>query len=176
MRAGVLTTSDRCSRGERKDESGPVLTALLRDAGFEVIRQVLVPDEAEEIKEALLDLCDHVQCDLVVTTGGTGMHPRDVTPEATRELVHKLVPGIGEAMRAESIKKTPFGMISRGIAGVRAKTFIVNFPGSPKAIRETFPVIRPVLAHVVSLLAGGVQDCAPAQPAMAPRWERESKN
>ena len=163
MRAGVLTTSDRCSTGERKDESGPVLAALLRESGFDVVREILVPDEVEQIKAALAQLCHDERCALVVTTGGTGMHPRDVTPEATREMVQKLVPGLGEAMRAESLKKTPFGMISRGIAGVRDKTLIINFPGSPKAIRETFPVIRPVLSHVVSLLAGGVQDCAIAE-------------
>ncbi len=162
MRTAVLTISDRCSRGERTDESGPVLASLARENGFEVIRQMLVPDEPKEITAALIRLCDEEDCALVLTTGGTGMHPRDVTPEATSRVIEKFVPGIPEAMRAESLKKTPFGMISRGVAGVRGRTLIINFPGSPKAIRETFPVICPVLAHVVKLLEGGVQDCAPA--------------
>ncbi len=160
IKAGVITTSDRCGAGLRKDESGPVLAALLRECGFEVTHALLVPDERDEIVRAFLRLCDEEGCTLVFSTGGTGMHPRDVTPEATGKILQKSIPGIGEAMRAESLKKTPFGMISRGLAGIRGNTLVVNFPGSPKAIRETFPVIRPILGHAAQLLAGGVQDCA----------------
>ena len=160
MSAGVLTTSDRSARGERLDESGPLLAELLTKAGFSVVETILVPDEIDQIERALLRLLDAAGCSVVATTGGTGLHPRDVTPEATRRVIEKEVPGIAEAMRAESNKITPFGMVSRGLAGIRKSSLLINFPGSPKAIRETFPVVKTILPHVVKLLQGGVQDCA----------------
>lgn len=152
MRAAVVTVSDRSFRGERPDVSGPVLKALLEGAGADVIDTTVVPDDPAVIAQALIRLADEVHCELIVTTGGTGLSPRDTTPEATRQVVEKEVPGMEEAIRHESLKKTPFGMLSRGVVGVRGQTLILNFPGSPKAVKECFAVVEPVLAHAVKLL------------------------
>lgn len=155
LRAAVLTVSDRGARGEREDESGPVLAALLREAGATVVAQEVVSDEAAPLAERLRTLADRGDINLVVTTGGTGLGPRDNTPEATRAVIEREVPGISEAMRAETLKQTPTAVLSRAVCGTRSGALVVNFPGSPKGVRECFAVIRPVLAHAAAMLAGG---------------------
>jgi molybdopterin adenylyltransferase len=152
-RAGVLTISDACSRGEREDASGTALRELLTSVA-EVVEYRVIPDERAQIEAALREL-SAAGLALVLTTGGTGLGPRDVTPEATLAVVERVVPGLAEAMRQESLKKTPFAMLSRGVAGIIGRTLIINMPGSPKAVRECFAVIAPVLAHAVHVLAGG---------------------
>jgi molybdenum cofactor synthesis domain-containing protein len=157
--AAVLTVSDRSSRGERQDKSGQVIKELLQSIDAEIKEYQVVPDEQDVIAQALQDLSDNAGVDLIVTTGGTGLGPRDVTPEATLEVIHKRVPGFEEAMRAESIKITPHGMLSRAVSGVRHGTLIINLPGSPKAVRETLSVVLPALPHAVELIRGTVADC-----------------
>jgi molybdopterin adenylyltransferase len=154
IRAAVLTVSDRSARGERDDESGPVLAELLREAGAIVVAQEVVSDELEPLVEKLHEMTDRADVNLVMTTGGTGLSPRDNTPEATRAAVEREVPGICEAMRAETQRQTPTAMLSRAVCGTRSGALVVNLPGSPKAVRECFAVIRPVLQHAVATLAG----------------------
>ncbi len=151
MKAAVLTVSDGVSRGEREDGSGDLLEQLLAGESYDVIRRV-VPDDADEIAEAIRELAD--EAPLVLTTGGTGIAPRDVTPEATAAVVDRLAPGIAEALRADSIAKTPHGLLARGIAGVLGSTLVVNLPGSTGACRDGFAVLRPALTHALELLAG----------------------
>jgi len=157
--AAVLTVSDRSSRGEREDKSGRVIEELLQSIGAEIKEYRIVPDEQDIIAQNLRDLSDSVGVDLIVTTGGTGLAPRDVTPEATLEVISKRVPGFEEAMRAESIKMTPHGMLSRAVSGLRGQTLIINLPGSPKAVRETLSVVLPALPHAVELTRGEVDKC-----------------
>ena len=157
--AAVVTVSDRGSRGERADGSGPRIEALLKERGYDVVHREIVPDEAGEIERALVRLADKRDVALVLTTGGTGFSPRDVTPEATERACTRMVPGIPEAMRAASLKVTPRGMLSRGAAGIRGGTLIVNLPGSPKAAIENLEAVLPALEHGLEMLRGGPADC-----------------
>jgi len=152
-RAVVITVSTRASQGVYEDTTGPALVTMLEDAGFDVGDVVVVSDEQNTVAQAISSHCR--SADLVVTNGGTGLNPRDVTPEATMEVVEIIVPGIAEAMRAASIEKTPMGMLSRGIAGVRGTALVVNVPGSPTAAVENLAVVLPVLGHALDQIAGG---------------------
>ncbi len=152
IRAAVLTISDRSARGDREDLSGPALIAEITRLGWEISKTGVIPDDLERIKATLISWCANDQLDLILTTGGTGFSPRDVTPEATQAVIERMAPGIAEAMRAESLKVTPHAMLSRSMAGIRSRTLIVNFPGSPKAAVENLSVIAPVLPHAIELL------------------------
>ncbi len=154
IRAVVVTVSDRCASGEREDESGAALAALLEEAGARVLAREVVADDPGPLSALLRTYADRDDVNLVVTTGGTGLSPRDHTPEATRAVIEREVPGLAEAMRAGTMRQTPAAVLSRGVCGVRSGALVVNLPGSPKGVRECFAVIRPVLAHAVSVLAG----------------------
>lgn len=152
LRFGVVTVSDRSSRGERADASGPALVEAIRSKGWEVVKTVIIPDEMDIIKQSLISWSDSDELDVILTTGGTGFSLRDVTPEATLAVLDRLTPGIPEAMRAESLKITPHAMLSRQAAGIRKRTLILNLPGSPKAAVENLQVVVLVLEHAVALL------------------------
>ncbi len=156
--AKVITVSDRSSRGERPDGSGPLLCGLLKKQGYQVLSPVIVPDEQTEIEKALIDATKE-DVALVLTTGGTGFAPRDVTPEATLAVCDKMVPGIGETMRAASLQITPRAMLSRATAGIRGRTLIINLPGSPKAARENWEAIAKAIPHGLEILWGESTDC-----------------
>lgn len=159
-RAVVLTVSDRSFRGERPDAAGPLVAELLKKAGYEVVCTTVVPDEQSEIEAALCRVADEGLAELLVTTGGTGFAPRDVTPEATLAVCERLTPGIPEAMRYASMQITPRGMLSRAQAGIRRRTLIVNLPGSPRAAKENLEAVLPALSHGLEMLTGGQADCA----------------
>lgn len=154
----VLTLSDKGSRGEREDVSGPLIADILKGIDAEVVYSEILPDEKELIKGRLIDYSGRV--DLILTTGGTGLSPRDVTPDATLEVIDREIPGIAEVMRAEGMKKTLRSMLSRAIAGVRGRTLIINLPGSPKAVEENLAVILGVIGHAVEKIKGDTSDCA----------------
>ena len=152
LRFGILTISDRSSRGERPDASGPALLDAVIAMGWQVIETCIIPDDVQAICQKLADWVDSNRFDIVLTTGGTGFAPRDVTPDATRLVVERLTPGLDEAMRNASLRVTPHAMLSRAISGIRRQTLIINLPGSPKGALENFQVVTPVLAHAVELL------------------------
>ena len=152
LRVAILTVSDRAFRGVREDRSGPALIQAVREQGWEVVRTDLVPDERQAIRQVLIAWSAQDDVDVILTTGGTGFGPRDITPEATRAVLDREAPGLAEAMRAASLRITPHAMLSRAVAGIRGRTLIVNLPGSPKAAVENLAVIAPVLPHAVQLL------------------------
>ncbi|MBF0345153.1 MAG: MogA/MoaB family molybdenum cofactor biosynthesis protein [Nitrospirae bacterium] len=156
--AAVVTVSDKGAIGQRVDESGPAAGELLKEIDCQVLHYEIVPDERHIIKQRLIELSEKV--DLIITSGGTGLAPRDVTPEATLDIIDREIPGIGEYMRAEGMRFTKRSMLSRGVAGVRGKTLIINLPGSPKAVKENLRVVLDVIAHAVEKIKGSTVDCA----------------
>ncbi|TFG90453.1 MAG: MogA/MoaB family molybdenum cofactor biosynthesis protein [Syntrophobacterales bacterium] len=156
---GVITLSDKGFRGEREDISGREIIRMLADLDIRVDDYEIVPDEKEIIKGKIIEYTDIKNLDLVVTTGGTGVSPRDVTPDATLEVIEKELPGMAEAMRRESMKKTPHAMISRAVAGIRGQSLIINLPGSPKGARENLAVVLPALKHTIEKIKGDMSDC-----------------
>jgi molybdopterin-guanine dinucleotide biosynthesis protein MobB len=166
VKTAILVLSDKGSKGERIDQSGPELASWLADRGAEVVRSVLIPDESAQIEATLRDWADSGNCELIVTCGGTGVSPRDVTPEATRKVIDREIPGLGEAMRRASAAITPHALLSRAIAGIRKETLIINLPGSPKGALENLAAIWPAIPHGIAKMKGDPADCAD-QPAFA---------
>lgn len=158
--AAILIASDKGSRGERQDTSGDVIQQFLSDNGYTLVERLIVPDEPALISQELIRLSDDLGCDLILTSGGTGLSPRDWTPEATLAVIHRQVPGIPEALRAASLAITPRAMLSRAIAGVRGQTLIINLPGSPKAVSENLATLAGSLEHGLEILTGKAWDCA----------------
>jgi len=156
--AAVLTLSDKGSKGEREDLAGPIIREMITEIGATVEYYAVIPDERGLITERLIEYSNKV--DLVITTGGTGLSPRDVTPEATREVIDREIPGIAEAMRLAGLEKTKRAMLSRAVAGVRGKTLIINLPGSPKAVREGLEAVMDVIPHAIEKISGSTEDCA----------------
>ncbi len=152
IRIGILTVSDRSSRDERPDLSGPVLVEMVKAQNWDIVETLILPDDLDILRDTLMLWSDSGDMDVILTTGGTGFAPRDITPEATRSIVDKLAPGLVEAMRIDSLRVTPHAMLSRAVAGIRGRVLIVNLPGSPKAARENLQVVLPVLEHAVQLL------------------------
>lgn len=154
FKVAVLTVSDRCSKGEAEDKSGKVISEIISDIGGDTVQYDIVPDEIDLIKERLLKYCDDLKVHLVLTTGGTGLGPRDVTPEATRETSDKIIPGISELIRIEGLKKTRNAMLSRGISVIRGSSIIINLPGSPRGVRESLSAILDIIPHAFNMLGG----------------------
>ncbi|UWG98240.1 MogA/MoaB family molybdenum cofactor biosynthesis protein [Dehalobacter sp. DCM] len=157
---GVITASDKGSRGEREDLSGQVIKSMVEEIGWEVKDVVIVPDEQRVLEQKMIEFADELKVDVILTTGGTGFSPRDVTPEATLTVVERLTPGIPEAMRYASLKVTPRAMLSRAQAGIRGKTVIINLPGSPKGVKECLAVVLQSLEHGIEILKGTAGECA----------------
>jgi molybdopterin adenylyltransferase len=153
LRIAILTISDRSASGERPDSSGPALAEMIEDQGWQIVRQAILPDDRQALEYRLITWADSGEIDVILTTGGTGFSPRDVTPEATRAVIERPAPGLTEAMRMSSLQVTPHAMLSRAVAGIRQQTLIVNLPGSPKAAVENLEVLLPVLPHAVQLLS-----------------------
>jgi molybdopterin adenylyltransferase len=153
LRIAILTISDRSASGERPDSSGPALAEMIENQGWQIVRQAILPDDRQALEYRLITWADSGEIDVILTTGGTGFSPRDVTPEATRAVIERPAPGLTEAMRMSSLQVTPHAMLSRAVAGIRQQTLIVNLPGSPKAAVENLEVLLPVLPHAVQLLS-----------------------
>ncbi|AZO96018.1 molybdopterin adenylyltransferase [Halocella sp. SP3-1] len=160
IRVGILTLSDTGAAGQREDKSGPLIQEIISKNDGQVDYYQIIPDDQEQISAELIKMSDEMGLNLILTTGGTGLAPRDVTPEATKEVIDRGVPGIAEAIRLESLKKTPKAMLSRGVSGVRKETLIINLPGSPKAVEECLEVVLPVLSHAIELIKNEVTNCA----------------
>ena len=160
MKAGILTLSDKGARGERTDLSGPALTEWLRSRGVETVAYEMIPDELVLISEKLAEWADSGTLDIILTTGGTGVSPRDVTPEATMKILERVIPGLGELMRFRSLSKTPSASLSRAVAGIRGKTLIINLPGSPKGAVENIEAVWDAVPHAVAKIQGDPSDCA----------------
>ena len=160
IKVGIITVSDKGSAGEREDKSGQLIAEMLRSLPVCVVSYKILPDEKDLIQDELLRLADDLQLDLILTTGGTGLSPRDVTPEATAGILHKQIPGVAEAIRWQSLQKTPYAMLSRAVCGIRGRSFILNLPGSPKAVAECLEVVMPVLPHAINKLRGDTSECA----------------
>ncbi|MBE6028756.1 MAG: MOSC domain-containing protein [Clostridiales bacterium] len=158
--AAWITLSDKGAEGLRKDESGPLIGAILTENGYDVVETILIPDDEDILKKELMRLADQRQVNVVMTTGGTGFSPRDITPEATEAVCERMTPGISEAIRAYSMTKTPRAMLSRAVSGIRGRTLIINLPGSPKAVRESMEFIMSSLKHGLEILNGRTSDCA----------------
>jgi molybdopterin adenylyltransferase len=163
INAAILTLSDKGSRNEREDLGGPLIREMLGKISAEVLYSEIIPDEKELIKEKLIEYSRNV--DLIITTGGTGLSPRDVAPDATLEVIDREIPGIAEAMRMAGLKKTNRAMLSRAVAGVRGKTLIINLPGSPKAVKEGLEAIMDVIPHAIEKIKGSTEDCALSEGA-----------
>lgn len=157
---GIIVMSDKGSKGEREDLSGKEIERMIIGLPSTVEAYEIIPDEADIIVKKLIEYADVKRLDLIVTTGGTGVTPRDVTPEATKSVIERELPGMSEAMRAESLKKTPNAMISRAVCGIRGQSLIVNLPGSPKAVRENLAVVMPALNHTIEKIKGSPSECA----------------
>lgn len=160
FKIGILTASDKGFAGEREDVSQKVIEEIMNSNGYEVVYYKILPDDRKLLAKEMVKMCDELHLDLVLTTGGTGFSPRDCTPEATLDIIQRQVPGISEAMRYNSMKITPRGMLSRGVSGIRNSTLIINLPGSPKAVRENLEFILPALKHGLEILKGTASECA----------------
>ena len=160
FRAGIITVSDKGSQGQREDLSGPAIAQVLAGAGFTVSITIIVPDDIGQIANAFIEMSDRERLDLILTTGGTGLSPRDLTPEATLKVLDKEIPGMAEAMRYSGMMVTPHAMLSRAVAGVRGRSLIINLPGSPKGATENLAAVLPALAHAIGKIQGDQSDCA----------------
>jgi molybdopterin adenylyltransferase len=158
--AGIITVSDKGSQGKRQDLSGPAIAEMLAGAGIQIKKTLIIPDEVDQISEAIIQFADVEKLDLILTTGGTGVSPRDLTPDATLKVIDKEVPGMAEAMRLASMKITPHAMISRAITGIRGRCLIINLPGSPKGAKENLAAVLPALQHAIEKIKGDDRDCA----------------
>ena len=158
--AGIITVSDKGSQGKREDLSGPAIAEMLAGAAIAIKHTIIIPDEIDKIKETIINFADVKKLDLILTTGGTGVSPRDITPDATLEVIDKEIPGMAEAMRYHSGKITPYAMISRAVAGIRGKCLIINLPGSPKGAIENLAVVLPALKHTIEKIKGDDSECA----------------
>lgn len=159
MRAAILTLSDKGARGERVDQSGPALAAWLAERGVRTVHSRIIADEYEQIIDVLKEWADADAADLILTTGGTGVSPRDITPEATLQVVERVIPGLGELMRLRSLEKTPMASLSRAVAGIRNQSLIINLPGSPRGALENLEAVWPTIGHAVEKIRGGQEDC-----------------
>ncbi|MDW7650391.1 MAG: MogA/MoaB family molybdenum cofactor biosynthesis protein [Bacillota bacterium] len=158
--AAILTASDKGSRGEREDESGRIIREMVEAAGGRIVAYDVVPDDVAVLRDKLTEYADKIKVNLVLTTGGTGLSPRDNTPEATLAVIDRQIPGMAEAMRAFGLQKTPHAMLSRAVCGTRRRTLIVNLPGSPRAVRENLGVVIPAIPHAIHVLCGQASECA----------------